>query len=142
MIARRYPGWERREADAVYAFAIERGMSHPRAYSLACFASFGRKTWTQQKRIAGFTGYSIRTTQRSVRQGKQIGLLTTQRFPRGFQPEGGRGPLRCGGAWKTFIGWGLAVAAATALRLRYAVRDGFRAAARAELRASMPPVPA
>ena len=134
----RYPGHYRAEADDVRAFAIDRGMSRPRAWALACYASYGRKVWTFQSTLAKFTGFCVRTIQRAVRQGKSFGILISKRIKRGETPKGGRGPLRCGAAMKTFVGWGMPEGHALICRAKEAVRAAFRDEQRAELRASLP----
>lgn len=141
MMLRRYPGPHRREADAVYAFALERGMSKMRAWITACGASYGKTFWTFQRTLSKFCGGCVRTVQRAISDSKRCGLLTSRRIKRGETAPGGRGPLTCGAALRTIVGWGMPEAPAMALRLRYAVREEFRAAARVELRASLPPLP-
>jgi len=125
----------------VYRFALERGMSRPRAWIIACGASQGKTFWTFQRTLARFTEFCLRTVQRAMASAKKCGLLTSKRIKRGETAPGGRGPLTCGAALRTIVGWGMPDAPAMALRLRYAVRADYRAAARAELRASLPPLP-
>jgi hypothetical protein len=118
-------------------------MSRPRAWALACGASYGRKFWTFQSTLAKFTGFCVRTIQRAFRQAKKLGILFSKRIKRGETAPGGRGPLTCGAALRTIVGWGMPEAQAMALRLRYAVREEFRraelAAAVAEFRSLAPP---
>jgi hypothetical protein len=116
-------------------------MSWPRAYALACLASYGRKSWTFQRTLAKFTGFCVRTIQRAMRQAKLFGLMISKRIKRGETAPGGRGPLTCGAALRTIIGWGLPEARALMMRLGYAVREQHRLELRAELRASLPPLP-
>jgi hypothetical protein len=126
------------QAEAVHRWALAHGMSRPRAWLLACGASYGRKFFTFQKTLAEFTGFKIRTVQRAMRQAKDLGILVSKRIRRGERPEGGRGPLTCGGAMRTIIGWGLKDAPATVLRLRSALREQYRRAALEEaLRAAV-----
>lgn len=104
-------------------------MSWKRAYALACLASLSSENgicWAFQSKVAKFTGYSVRTIQRAVRQAKRLGVLVSRRLRRGEQPVGARKAITCGGALRRFIAWGKPKAAALALRARYALRDIWR----------------
>lgn len=115
-----YPGRFREEADRVYRFCEAHSFPHARAYALACLASLGEQTWTFQRTIANFTGFCVRTIQRSVRQAKTFGVLITKRIPRGARPRGAEKRLDCGAAWKRFVSWGLPQGQAMARCWRYA----------------------
>lgn len=116
------PGPYRREALAIAEHCVAQGMSWKRAYSLACMASLGRISWVFQSTIARFTGYSVRTIQRAVRQAKELGVLVSRWLNRGEQPVGSRNPITCGGALRRFIGWGAPKAQALALTAKYRMR--------------------
>ena len=105
-------------------------MSAKRAYAVACAASLGQVCWTFQSTIARFTGLSVRTVQRAIRQAKRIGVLISRRLRRGERPPGARQPITCGGALRRFIAWGKPKAQALALRAKYAVRELWRQEAR------------
>lgn len=122
------PGPFRREAMAILEHCKEAGMSWKRAYAVACLASVAENglCWKFQSSVAKFTGYSVRTIQRGVRQAKALGVLVSRRLRRGERPPGARQPITCGGALRRFIAWGKPRAQAMALRARYALREVWR----------------
>lgn len=122
------PGPFRSEAMAILEHCKAAGMSWMRAYAVACLASVAEKgiCWKFQSSVAKFTGYSVRTVQRAVRQAKALGVLVSRRLRRGERPPGARQPITCGGALRRFIAWGKPKAQALALRAKYALREVWR----------------
>lgn len=120
------PGPFRREAMAILEHCKDAGMSWKRAYAIACFASIGQICWQFQSSVHKFTGYSVRTIQRAVRQAKELGVLVSRRLRRGERPPGAHKPITCGGALRRFIAWGKPKAQALALRAKYALRELWR----------------
>jgi hypothetical protein len=119
------PGPFRSEALRILEHCKAAGMSWKRAYAIACLASEAENgiCWKFQSKVARFTGYSIRTIQRAVRQAKGMGVLVSRRLRRGERPPGARQPITCGGALRRFIAWGKPQAQRLALCARYALRD-------------------
>lgn len=123
------PGAYRVEASLIHAFCLERGMSWQRAYIMACASSYGRICWTFQSKLASFTGYSVRTIQRAMRQAKKLGVIRSRRLRRGERPPGATQPITCGGALRKFVAWGLPVVRAAVVCLSVAVQWQYREAA-------------
>jgi Helix-turn-helix domain len=122
------PGPFRSEALAILEHCKDAGMSWQRAYAIACLASMaeGGICWTFQSTVARFTGYSVRTIQRAVRQAKSMGVLVSRRLRRGERPPRARQPITCGGALRRFIAWAKPKAQRLALCAKYALRELWR----------------
>lgn len=120
------------EARAAFARARERGASANRAMTLGQIASY-KDGWIPRKTIARRIGCSIRTVQRGITQGKELGLLGTARAKKDEIPPGLEAPLPCGWSHRWTIGWGKAGAAVNAAvdaaRARWMVRQAARATA-------------
>jgi hypothetical protein len=116
------PGRHRQEAEWIMRFALQRGMSWKRARVLACAASYGRICWAFMKTLVRFTGYCLSTVYRAFRQAKKIGIIIARRLRINEQPEGSDKPISCGGAYRTFISWGMTPRRMVRLCLSYAAR--------------------
>ena len=108
-----WPGPNAAEARAAYERCRTAGMSPGRALVIACVASF-RQGWAFRRTLANHTGVCIRTVQRALTQGKDLGLLGTARAKPNEIPPGMHAPLKCGWSHRWIVGWGLALAAAKA----------------------------
>lgn len=116
------PGPHRSEAERIQKHCVDAGMSWKRAYAVACMASIGEVCWMFQSTVAVFTGSSVRTIQRAMRQAKALGVLVSRRLRRGERPEGARQPITCGGALRRFTAWGVPAARAAARYAKHALR--------------------
>lgn len=83
------------------------GMSIARATVAAFVASF-KDCWAFRRQISRVLGVSVRTVQRALTQGQDLGLLRTARAKQGEVPTGARGPIDCGFSHRWTIGWGVA----------------------------------
>jgi hypothetical protein len=82
-------------------------MSIARATVAAFVASF-KDCWAFRRQISRVLGVSVRTVQRALTQGQDLGLLRTARAKQGEVPTGARGPIDCGFSHRWTIGWGVA----------------------------------
>jgi len=101
-----YPG----EARAAYERARENGMSAGRSLVLGIIASF-KQGWIFRRTIAKHTGLCVRTVQRALTQGRELGLIGTARAKPTEIPPGLTEPVKCGWSHRWVVGWGLAVQA-------------------------------
>lgn len=83
------------------------GMSIARSTVAAFVASF-KDCWAFRRQISRVLGVSVRTVQRALTQGQDLGLLRTARAKQGEIPTGARGPIDCGFSHRWTIGWGIA----------------------------------
>jgi hypothetical protein len=135
------PGVHRREALAVFRFALYERMSWKRAHALAIAASYGENCWAFQKRIAEWAKCSVRTVQRAMNEAKTLGIIRSRRSRRGEIPQNGRGPLKCGFAMRTFTAWGLrSLRRIRGVCARYAEADAFRRMRAAQNRLEKPEI--
>jgi hypothetical protein len=86
-------------------------MSAGRALVLGTIASF-KQCWMFRRKIAEHTGLSVRTVQRAITQGRELGLMGTARAKPNEVPPGLDKPVVCGWSHRWVVGWGLAVARA------------------------------
>jgi hypothetical protein len=135
-----YLGPDFTEARAMLNRAISEGLSHARAAVLANVASF-RDCWASRWRLAQQVGVSLRTVQRALTQGHEIGLIGKARARKGEimpgspktkeHPDGV--PQTCGYSHRWTVGRGQAVAealaAVAAARVRRLLRQEKRAGA-------------
>lgn len=95
------------EANAMYERARELGMSKNRAEALAHVAS-RKDNWAFARTFAERCGFSVRTFQRSIAQGKSLGLVLTFRGKKREVPPGAEGPIVCGWCHRIVVGRGRA----------------------------------
>lgn len=93
------------EARSMYFRARRQGMSLLRSTVAAYVASF-KDCWAFRKKIAATVGVSVRTVQRAITQGQDLGLLNARRGKKGEVPPGARGPLDCGFSHRWTTGFG------------------------------------
>jgi hypothetical protein len=91
----------------MYFRARQAGMTVARSTVAAFVASF-KDCWAFRRQIARVLGLSVRTVQRALTQGQDLGLLRTARAKQGEIPTGARGPIDCGFSHRWTIGWGIA----------------------------------
>lgn len=100
-----WPGEFPNEATRAFNRAIEAGMTSLRSLVIGSVGSF-RDCWMFQGSIAKRIGCSIRTVQRALRQGRELGLIECHRSkPKEKAPGIGR-TLPCGWSHRWLIGWG------------------------------------
>lgn len=109
-----WPGRCVDEAWAMYRRAREAGMSTTRSLALGCIASF-KQGWIFRSTIAEHIGASIRTIQRAITQGKNLGLIGVARAKKGEIPPGVTHAPRCGWSHRWVNGWGEAYQRAKAI---------------------------
>lgn len=95
------------EAQGMFLRARELGMSQARALALAQIASF-EDGWAFRSTIARKNGNSIRTVQRAITQGADIGLIGKARSKKDEVPRGATGPIACSYSHRWVIGRGKA----------------------------------
>lgn len=100
-----WPGPCPHEAWAMYRRAREAGMSSARAFALGCIASY-KDGWIFRSTIADHIGASVRTVQRGITQGKDLGLIGVARAKKREVPPGLNKLLRCGWSHRWVNGWG------------------------------------
>jgi hypothetical protein len=105
MVEALWPGPFRSEAVKAYQRAVSSGMRPLRSLVIGCVASF-RDCWAFQRHLATRLGCSIRTIQRGLRQGRQLGLIECHRAKRGEKAPGVGAPVDCGWSHRWAIGWG------------------------------------
>jgi hypothetical protein len=93
------------EGTSAYRGARRDGISVARSIVLGHIGSF-RDGWAPRRTLARWSGTSIRTSQRAITQGKQLGRLGVARFKTGETPPGAIHPMWCGGSHRWTIGWG------------------------------------
>jgi hypothetical protein len=104
-----YLGRDYLEARAMWQRAVTEGLSIARAVVLANVASF-KDCWTSRKKIAAHVGVSLRTVQRALTQGHDLGLIGKARAKKGETMPGAEKPQTCGFSHRWTVGRGLAVA--------------------------------
>lgn len=113
------------EARAAFHRARKAGMKPLRAMVIGCVASF-RDAWAFRLRIAEKVGCSVRTVQRALNQGRELGLIEVFRAKKGEIPKGRTKPLKCGWSHRITVGFGKAAAvveaAVAACRIRWELR--------------------
>lgn len=80
-------------------------MTSVRALVVSFVASF-KDCWAFRSKIASVIGCSVRTVQRALTQGQDLGLLRCARAKLGETPPGARGPVDCGFSHRWTTGWG------------------------------------
>lgn len=83
-------------------------MSAARSLVLGCVASF-KQCWAFRRTLAEHTGLSVRTVQRALTQGRELGLCGMARAKPNEVPPGRKEPVRCGWSHRWVVGWGLAL---------------------------------
>jgi hypothetical protein len=101
------------EARAAYARARGAGMNALRSLVIGCVASF-QDGWAFRHTIARKVKCSVRTVQRALNQGRELGLIQVFRAKKGEIPKGCTEPLKCGWSHRITVGFGRAAAAAMA----------------------------
>lgn len=110
-LAATWPGPHPGEARAAFERARQNGMSAGRSLVLGIVASF-KQGWIFRRTIAKHTGLCVRTVQRALTQGRELGLIGTARAKPTEIPPGLTAPVKCGWSHRWVVGWGLAVQAA------------------------------
>lgn len=128
-LASTWPGPAFVEARSAYERARSTGISAARALVLGCIASF-KDGWLFRRNLAEHTGLSIRTVQRAITQGKEMGVLGVARAKKDEVPPGAESPIPCGWSHRWTIGWGQAYAAAQAAIAETRLARAAKAAAR------------
>lgn len=95
------------EGLAAYERAKEAGMSSLRATALGHVGSF-KDCWTFRATLAELIRGSVRTVQRALTQGRDLGLIGTARGKKTEIPPGAERPVTCGFSHRWTIGWGKA----------------------------------
>lgn len=83
-----------------------------------------------RKNLAEHTGLSVRTVQRAITQGKELGLMGVARAKPNDVPPGMDRPLPCGWSHRWIVGWGEAYSAAMAAVTNCRLARMVKAAAR------------
>jgi hypothetical protein len=128
-----WPGNFSAEANAAFQRALEAGMSSGRSMVIGCIASF-KDGWIFRRTLAECAGVCVRTAQRAITQGKELGLLGVARAKKDEIPPGAEAPIPCGWSHRWTIGWGEAYSRAKAsiarTRLARAAKAAVKAAAK------------
>ena len=93
------------EGLAAYQRAVDAGMSSLRATVLGHIGSF-KDCWKFRKTLAELVHGSVRTVQRALTQGREVGLIGTARGKITETPPGAARPVSCGFSHRWTIGWG------------------------------------
>ena len=102
-----WPGRFSDEANRAFNRAIQSGMTSLRSLVIGSVGSF-RDCWMFQRTLAKNLGCSLRTVQRALREGRQLGLIECHRAKaKEKAPEIGK-TLPCGWSHRWVVGWGRA----------------------------------
>lgn len=125
LLERPWVGGDHNEARLQEQRARHAGLSVARARVIGNIGST-RDCWAFRNTIAKLVRVSVRTVQRAITQGKELGLIEVHRAKKNEAPPGRTDPLPCGWShrWATSRGMGNARAqeAIAAARVRAAMR--------------------
>lgn len=83
-------------------------MSLARSWVIGGIASF-KDAWLFRLKLARWFRCSVRTIQRAITEGKELGLIGVARCKQGEIPPGAQTAIPCGWSHRWTVGWGKAV---------------------------------